>query len=370
MLFVVDTGTRRATAVESATMTDLKIRERYDVQEWLLATPQLLGEELLVISSEFARFDRTSERIDILAIDRSGKLVVVELKRNAVGSHADLQALRYAAYCSTFSLEDVAELYASHVQAREKRSLTSADAVEEIRAFIKAPDFEELDNKPRIILAAEQFPPEMTAAVLWLRSFEVDISAVRLHPYTLDGTLLLDSQVLVPLAEAEDFIIRKEKKDIREADGDRGKGDLYLAWFQPLIDELRDKHEFTNARAAQPHNWYTFTSGVGRFGYSVSFSKAGLRTEVYIDTGSKEKNKRLFDALWSAHDEIDSAMGQKLDWDRLDNRRACRISANHGTRIDAPEQDLLEARDWAVASLLRLKEVFGPRLERLLRGGA
>jgi hypothetical protein len=367
MLFLVDTSSRRATPVEVATLTELRLRERYDVQEWVLATPQLLGEDLLIVSSEFAHFDRTSERIDVLAVDRKGKLVVVELKRSAVGSHADLQGLRYAAYCSTFTLEDVAELYAAHVKMRESRELSAGEAAEEVRGFINAPDFEEFDDKPRIILAAEQFPPEMTAALLWLRSFEVDISAVRLRPYALEGRLLLDSEVLIPLAEAEDFIIRKEKKETRGADKERGKGELYRAWFQPLLDELRDQHGFTNARAAQPQNWYAFSAGIGRIVYSAVFSKEGLRTEVYIDTGDKDENKRLFDSLFSSRAEIEAAFGSPLSWERLDNRRASRIAAVHGVAIEASEQELTEARDWTVTSLLKMKTVFGPRVERLIR---
>lgn len=370
MLFLVDTSSRRATPVEIATLTEMRLRERYDVQEWVLATPQLLGEDLLIVTSEFAHFDRTSERIDVLAVDRKGKLVVIELKRSAVGSHADLQGLRYAAYCSTFTLEDVGELYAGHIRTRENRELSAAEAAEEIRGFINAPDFEEFDDKPRIILAAEQFPPEMTAALLWLRSFDVDISAVRLRPYALDGRLLLDSEVLIPLAEAEDFLIRKEKKETRGADRERGKGELYRAWFQPLLDELRDKHGFTNARVAQPQNWYAFSSGVGRIVYSAAFSKKGLRTEVYIDTGAKEENKRIFDSLLASRDEIEASFGAPLSWERLDNRRASRVAANLGTAIEASEPDLAEARGWTVSSLLKMKAVFGPRLEKLVRANA
>lgn len=367
MLFLVDTSSKRATPVETATLCELRVRERYDVQEWVLATPQLLGEDLMVVTSEFAHFDRTSERIDVLAVDRKGKLVVIELKRSAVGTHADLQGIRYAAYCSTFTLEDVADLYSVHVRTREARDLSVAEAAEEIRGFINAPDFEEFDDKPRIILAAEQFPPEMTAALLWLRSFDVDISAVRLRPYTLDGRLLLDSEVLIPLAEAEDFLIRKEKKEIREANRERGKGELYRAWFQPLLNELRDQHSFTNARVAQPQNWYAFSSGVGRIFYSAAFSKEGLRTEVYIDTGSKDENKRIFDALFKEREEIEAAFGSSLTWERLDNRSAARIAASNGATIEASEDDLAEARGWTVSSLLKMKDVFGPRLEMVVR---
>ena len=166
MLFVVDEKTKTATAADSHTFSGLSLRERFDLQEWVLTTPQLLGEDLFVITAEFDGFDKTSERLDVLAVDRKGKLVVVELKRSAIGTTADLQALRYAAYCSTLGIDDLADLYRTHVHLRARRELSAAEARAEIEEFIEDPEFEELDDQPRIILAAEEFPSEITATLL------------------------------------------------------------------------------------------------------------------------------------------------------------------------------------------------------------
>ena len=107
MLFRIDIAAKQANKVAEASFAELKVLERYDLQQWILSTPELLGESLLVITTECDRFDRTSERLDVLALDEDGKLVIVELKRTAVATAADLQALRYAAYCSTWTLDDV-----------------------------------------------------------------------------------------------------------------------------------------------------------------------------------------------------------------------------------------------------------------------
>jgi hypothetical protein len=217
MLFSVDTQAKTATPIASPSFSALALKERFDLQEWVLSTPALLGEDLLVITTEFDRFDRTSERLDVLAVDRKGKLVLIELKRSAVGTAAELQALRYAAFCSTFSLEDISELHARFRAGRHEETLTTEEARERIVGFVDNPGFRVLDDKPRIILAAQEFPPEITATVLWLRSFDVDLSCVRLTPYVVNEQLVIDSSVLIPLPETEAFQIRRERKEVEQS---------------------------------------------------------------------------------------------------------------------------------------------------------
>lgn len=238
MLFRIDTDGRAAEAVPADSFSDLEYHERYDIQEWVLDNPGLLGEPLLVISSEFSGFDRTSERLDVLAMDQSGRLVVIELKRTAAGTQADLQALRYAAYCSTLQLQDAAELRARFRSDRGKQ-LSVEDARDEIERFVEEPDFEDLDDKPRIILAADDFGPEITATVLWLRSFGVDVRCVRMTPYSVGDDLVVDSTVLIPLPEAEDFVIRREKKEASRASKSRTGRPTLEEYLDTLPEDVR-----------------------------------------------------------------------------------------------------------------------------------
>src|SRR5688572_4004413 len=108
-IYLIDSTTKLPTRVDRVSLADIGIKERQDLEAWVLAHPQLLGERLLVISSEFYRFDKSSKRLDVLALDEDGTLVVVELKLDIAGSHADLQAIRYAAFCSTMTMSDAVE---------------------------------------------------------------------------------------------------------------------------------------------------------------------------------------------------------------------------------------------------------------------
>lgn len=72
----------------------------------------------------------------------------------------------------------------------------------------------------------------------------------------------------------------------------------YKIFFQALIDELRTKHKFTNAKVRQPQNWYTFSTGTNGFQYNFSFKKnKNVRVEIYIDTDKADENKNIFKEL-------------------------------------------------------------------------
>ena len=114
MLYVYDKQTKVLVPCKETEFRTHGLLERQHLAKWVEQNPSVLGEELLVITSEYDRFDKTNERLDLLALDKEGNLVVIELKRDDSGRSVDLQALKYAAYCSTLGLADVVEMYVRH----------------------------------------------------------------------------------------------------------------------------------------------------------------------------------------------------------------------------------------------------------------
>lgn len=157
----------------------------------------------------------------------------------------------------------------------------------------------------------------------------------------------------------------------KEKGGGRGvtspKAEAYREYFQGLIDELRTKHKFTGAKVAQPQSWYAFSSGVRGLVYSNSFTQGGkIRAEIYIDLQDKDRNKKLFDSLLDQKTEIEKEFGETLSWERLDDKRACRIAAYNEGSIGAPLTLRDELRKWSIDNLLKLKKVLLPRAKTLL----
>jgi hypothetical protein len=140
--------------------------------------------------------------------------------------------------------------------------------------------------------------------------------------------------------------------------------EAYQAFFQLVMDELREKHRFTNAKRAQPQSWYAFRSGVvSDITYNVAFASGNrLRAELYIN-GAATKNKAIYDALMMDKTAIEALTGE-LVWERLDQRQASRISlVRSNTNIDDAAKHGEEMRSWLVQALLKIKAAFGPRLE-------
>ena len=156
------------------------LRERTDIQEWVAAHPDILGGDLLIIAKEFSGFDSTSERLDLLAVDSQGTLVVIELKRDDSGADAYWQAVKYASYLRHANVDTIAEMLADYA------GISKEDAGDRLLKHLDADDFESLNREQRIILASHRFAPEVTSAVLWLNekfAGESLITCVQLTPY-------------------------------------------------------------------------------------------------------------------------------------------------------------------------------------------
>ena len=88
--------------------------------------------------------------------------------------------------------------------------------------------------------------------------------------------------------------------------------------------------------------------------------------DLYIDNGDKDWNKELFDQLSERKGDIQSELGDTLEWYRMDNNRASRIVLVRRGSIDDDEETLADIRAWMVERLLKFRQVFGPRLDELV----
>ena len=205
-LFRIDPDNRESEKIAEVEFASLGFQERRDIQEWVAANPGILGEDLLIIGKEFSGFDRTDERLDLLAVDADGKLVVIELKRDDSGADAHWQAIKYASYLHRASADDIIRMLAEYSGKSEE------DATSSLLQHLNADDLNALNNDQRIILASHRFAPEVTSAALWLNEKAPDdnlISCVQLTPYQdgEDGPLYVQASRIIPVPGVDEYIV-------------------------------------------------------------------------------------------------------------------------------------------------------------------
>lgn len=201
--------------LDPASFSAVGALELQDIERWIMQRPLLLGEDLKIVTHQFAAFEGSKDRLDVLALDHAGHLVVIEVKRDTSGAYQDLQALRYAAFVSTFRASQLAEAHAEYVSKTEHRQLDADGARDELEAFIEGGDLDVVDEdqQPRIMLVAAGFQPGVMSTVMWLtRAYAMDITCVQLVPYEVAGELLLGSSILLPLPEAGDYEVKVAEK--------------------------------------------------------------------------------------------------------------------------------------------------------------
>lgn len=158
-----------------------------------------------------------------------------------------------------------------------------------------------------------------------------------------------------------------QKSTTITSDGDTDTMTAYRKFFQILIDDLRNKHKFTNAKVGQPQSWYAFSSGTRGIIYGASFARGNkVRVDLYIDTGVAETNKQIFATLQADKENIEQQFKSQLEWEELPNKRASRIAIYRDGNINDDSQTLEEVKNWFIDNLLQMKRTFGDRLPKLI----
>lgn len=329
-MYKVNLSENNLTKLEERYFKDLKIRERQHLQEWIAKNPEVLEDELLIIQKEFDGFSDTSERLDLLALDRDGNLVIIENKLDDTGKDVVWQALKYASYCSTLTTDQIVSVFQGYL---DKLGIKD-EAKSNILEFLQVEDKNLVLNQgdQRIFLVANKFRREVTATVIWLRNHDINIQCFRAVPFSFGEEIFLQIEQIIPLPETKDFIIniREKEKEEKKITQRVVLTNKYLLEFWQNFKELQSQNKITflgNVSASS--RWYIgFGRGKGRFNYCIG-SKF-FRVELYF---MDDANKSLFDKMFQFKDQIESCFPGTITWERLENKRASRIKHDMSLEI-------------------------------------
>jgi hypothetical protein len=159
------------------------------LENWIAKDPAILGEDLLIIDRQ--RSIEGVGRLDLLCIDATGALVIVELKRDSTPREAIAQALDYASWLNSRSDKEITDFAEGYL--KKPLAVAFLDRFKE-----ELPDLDCQNH--RIVLAAPRLDASAERIIDYLASrHEVGINAVFFKYVKLaGGEEILARSVLVP----------------------------------------------------------------------------------------------------------------------------------------------------------------------------
>ena len=158
----------RPVAVESTLVAAGRL-EALDLEAWIEADPSIVRPGLRLIGRQVMT---SSGPLDLLAIDRSGDLVVIELKRDRLPREALAQAIDYASDLATWSIDKISE-------ACVKFTVESLDDVFSASFPDVALETAKINERQRIVLVGFGAETALERMVEWLsENYGVSINAV------------------------------------------------------------------------------------------------------------------------------------------------------------------------------------------------
>ena len=350
--------------IKEKTLSEMQCKERQDLQEWIANKPEVLGEELLIIQKEFSGWDKTNERLDLLALDNSGRLVVIENKSDDSGRDVTWQATKYASYVSTLKLEDTVKIYSDYlkkVNPNKNAKELNEEAKKNIAEFL-GKEYDEIgkfnqQNTQRIILVSRLFRNEVLSAVKWLSEFKININCVEIKTYGHNGEYFLNAEKVFPLKTVDQYmmkIIEKNKDDIERERRVLKSEAMHVEFWQEFIPEFNKKSDIYKSISYinRKDHWLSVSAGIkGDVHYSFLACGKYCGVSLEINAGTKEKSKKIYEKLHKHRDEIENGVNSALkiigydlkadydfDWALLEDKKQSRITIkNNNFSVDDRE---------------------------------
>lgn len=113
-----------------------------------------------------------------------------------------------------------------------------------------------------------------------------------------------------------------------------------------VLNKLKDRTNLFNAVSPSESSWLEAGSGKRGIQYTMWVTQEEARLSLYIDRGkdSEEENQSILEKLEQHKNEIESIYGDKFEWHKRDDERACQIIinvSNGGYKSDKEKLDAI-----------------------------
>lgn len=294
--------------ITETTFYESNLKERQHIEEWLRKNPEIMGEELLIIGHEYDDFEN-NEGIDLLAIDKEGNLVVIEVKRDNSGISVDFQALKYVSYMSRRTLKEIIEIYSKYI---DDNSL-QLDPIQEIMEFLNVDDEsllnDMINNTQRIIIIGKEFDKRVLSVCAWLYENGINVKCISIKPYKYNEEIFIDTNQIIPPEKIEEYYINKKS---RTSNQEIKSDNKVIKFLSSIVENI---NSMSNLNIKYPGKRYylgAYNIKNANISFCISYSKRNAVASISAESSKKDATdilKRIFN---EKEDYISKELGIKV----------------------------------------------------------
>jgi hypothetical protein len=170
----------------------IQLDREVQLEDWLTNSPWAIAEEsLLIIGRQTtARTGNEVRYPDLIALDQSGNVVIIELKKGRAPREVVAQTLEYASWASNLNETDIKLIAEDYLNEPLDVKFVDHFELEEVPS---------LGKELRLFIASEEIPESVLNTCRYLRmNHQMDISCVSYIVYQdSEEQILIDATVLV-----------------------------------------------------------------------------------------------------------------------------------------------------------------------------
>lgn len=196
---------------------------------------------------------------------------------------------------------------------------------------------------------------------MWLNeSFSISFYLLKLEAIRIENSLPAPLLTLIVGPSEETRVVGKRKKELAE------RHHALKNFWSLLLDVAKSRTKLHSNVSPKHDNWISTGAGKSGLSYNYVINQNETYVELYINkNGNTEENKAIFDILYESKNEIEEIFGEQLEWQRLDNKKGCRIMKKYNLGGYKDKEKWPEIIDIMVDAMIRLDKALSQYIKQL-----
>ena len=204
---------------------------------------------------------------------------------------------------------------------------------------------------------------EHTKAIDWLNETTPD--DISFYLIKLEAIKIGDESPAAPLFT----VIKSPSRVIKQIGAEKKKYAqrhiLRKEFWTQFIGEINKKNSMCSNISPSTDNWIAIALGMSGMSINLVISKKYARSEIYINRGDKDENKKIFDFFFNLKDQIEKDFGGELIWERMEDNVTSRIKYQKDGVDVSNKDDWDEMDKFLIDGAVRMSKAFKEPVRKL-----